>query len=115
MQIQLPEMKEDEKYGGITLKDGEPFEHIILLDGEFIGDWQSANAWAAERGGELPDCQIGALLYANLKDEFKKAWYWLAPQYSPDFAWTQYFGGGTQLSNHKVIEYRARAVRRLPI
>ena len=115
--IQLPELKDGEQYAGFTMKDGKPFEHIILLPGEAEEemDWEGAKAWATEQGGELPDRQIGALLYANLKTEFEPEWYWLSEQSSPFHAWYQYFLAGSHCDGHKFVELRARAVRRLPI
>lgn len=115
MQIQIPELQENEKYAGITLKDGQPHENIILLPGEFSGTWEQCKEWAKSIGGELPDRQVGALLYANLKSEFENDWYWLSQQYSPVSAWVQFFGDGYQDDIHKDLELRARAVRRSPI
>lgn len=115
--IQLPELKEGEKYAGFTMKDGLPADHIILIPGEPDDElnWEDAKAWAADQGGELPDRQAGALLYANLKSEFKPDWYWLSEQYSPYRAWNQTFTNGLQLTNVKGGVFRVRAVRRLPI
>lgn len=115
--IQLPELKEGEKYAGFTMKDGLPADHIILIPGEPDDElnWEDAKAWAADQGGELPDRQAGALLYANLKSEFKPDWYWLSEQYSPYYAWNQHFYYGGQGTHGKHVGFRVRAVRRLPI
>jgi hypothetical protein len=115
--IQLPDIKEGEKYAGFTMKDGLPADHIILIPGEPDDElnWEYAKAWAADQGGELPDRQAGALLYANLKSEFKSDWYWLSEQYSPYLAWLQTFNTGYQDDYDKDNAFRVRAVRRLPI
>jgi len=44
-------------------------------------------------------------------------WYWTSTQYAGNeaYAWCQNFNNGNQNNNHKDNEYRARAVRRLPI
>ncbi len=46
---------------------------------------------------------------------FEDAWYWSSSQYSPNLAWTQDFGDGTQGYGHKGLELRARAVRRFKV
>ena len=78
--------------------------------------WDAAKAWAATAGGELPTRQEQALLYANLKAEFKPAWYWSSEQHASDssFAWHQNFYDGYQHSYHESYAGRARAVRRFP-
>ena len=52
-----------------------------------------------------------------MKDQFKPEWHWLREQHASHsgFAWTQDFDGGYQLNASKLFNYRARAVRRLPI
>ena len=78
-----------------------------------------AAEWAAQLGiaghddWYLPARRELALCYANVPELFEKRWHWSSTQYSPNLAWIQYFGGGTQDNGHKGYEYRARAVRRV--
>ncbi|BBH11750.1 C-type lectin-like domain-containing protein [Chromobacterium haemolyticum] len=115
MEITLPELQEGEKYAGLILIDGKPSHHVVLLDGDVEKAWEDARAWAAEQGGDLPSREEQALLYANLKAEFKPEWYWSNTQYSRYTAYEQTFDYGTQHYHVKLNELRARAVRRLPI
>jgi len=112
-------IKEGEQYAGIILgKNGEQNYHLILLSGEIEdANWQKSTDWAKSIGGELPTRREQALLYANLKEQFKDKWYWSCEQHAadPDFAWMQFFGYGNQLDFPKSNDYRARAVRRLII
>ncbi|AVA37645.1 DUF1566 domain-containing protein [Cupriavidus metallidurans] len=99
-------------------KDGEPGYHLILLPGEVEDKtWDQAKEWATSVGGELPSRREQSLLYANLGEEFKSAWYWSGTQSESDsdYAWGQNFGSGLQSGSHKSYEFRARAVRRLPL
>lgn len=112
MQITLPALQEGEKYAGFTIKDGKPFEHIILLPGKSEEvEWEEAKTFAAEQGGRLPNRQEGALLYASLKDQFEDDWYWLADERSSEYAWNQDFDGGGQDYGGKDYYDLARAVR----
>ena len=112
-------LKKGEQYAGIILgKDGAPDHHIILLPGEAEGvTWTKAKEFAKKAGGELPTRREQSLLFANLKDQFKPAWYWSGEQHASfsDSAWLQYFNDGHQDDNHLSYQGRARAVRRLPI
>nr|WP_294864388.1 DUF1566 domain-containing protein [uncultured Pseudogulbenkiania sp.] len=60
----------------------------------------------------LPARREAALCYANVPELFEKAWHWTSTQYSPYYAWIQYFNAGNQYDTHKATELRARAVRR---
>lgn len=117
--IAPPTLKKGERWAGICLgEDGKPSHHLILLPGEAESvTWDQAKTWAKKAGGELPTRQEQSLLYANLKAQFKSAWYWSGEQPAADdaFAWDQSFGGGGQGYWHKVYGHRARAVRRLVI
>jgi hypothetical protein len=110
------ELKPGEHYAGLVLAaDGTLMHHLILLPGEGEDlDWEAAQQWAQNAGGALPTRQEQALLFANLKGQFKPTWYWSADSYEDDgsFAWVQYFNYGGQDDNHKSYEGRARAVRR---
>jgi hypothetical protein len=112
-------LKKDESYAGLILgKNGEPDYHLVLLPGD-VDDvtWDQAKAFAKKAGGELPTRREQSLLFANLKEEFKKRTYWSGEAYASDarYAWCQYFGHGVQYSYHTYDQLRARAVRRLPI
>ena len=115
----LIELKPGERYAGIVLaEDGEPAHHLILLPGEAEDlNWEDAKSWATEQGGELPTRQEQALLYANLKAQFKPNWYWSSQAHETEssWAWSQHFNRGSQDNRHENDEFRARAVRRLPI
>lgn len=117
--IALPTLKKGERWAGICLgEDGKPSHHLILLPSEAESvTWDQAKTWAKKAGGELPTRQEQSLLYANLKAQFKSAWYWSGEQHAAysDSAWVQPFGFGYQSLSHKSDDYRARAVRRIKI
>ena len=110
-------LREGELYAGLLLgKDGAPDIHLVLLPGAAADvTWDQAKAFAVTAGGELPTRREQALLFANLKEEFERRWYWSCEQHasSPSYAWYQDFYGGLQDDYHKSYEGRARAVRRL--
>jgi len=112
-------LKSGEIYAGLIIdKEGKPSHHLILIPGEAESiNWEGAKAWAKGNGGELPSRREQALLYANLKDQFKPEWYWSSQEHESDsgYAWSQDFISGSQGSRHKDYELRARAVRRLVI
>lgn len=119
LKLDLPPLKKGEHYAGIILgKDGAHGDHVILLPGEADSvTWEQAKAWAKKIGGELPTRREQSLLYANLQEQFKPAWYWSGEQHAanPDYAWMQHFGDGGQLNDLKSSVCRARAVRRVPL
>lgn len=106
-------------YAGIIGgKNGACDHHLILLLGDFEApDWSRACEWAGQQDGSLPTRSEQALLFANLKGEFKPEAYWSCEQYEGNSAsaWCQGFGYGYQLYYHKSAALRAVAVRRLPI
>ena len=110
-------LADGEHYAGLALKiDGTPSHHLILLPGEGEDlQWSAAVEWAEKAGGALPSRQEQALLYANLKDQFKPEWYWSGEQHDGSFAWFQnfYYGSQSTSHHHKGNELRVRAVRRL--
>jgi hypothetical protein len=119
LQAATIDLQPGERYAGIVLgHDAEASYHLILLPGDAEGlTHDAALKWAADAGGELPSRREQALLYANLKSEFKEAWYWSAQLHEsyPDYAWYQYFLVGSQTFSYRNYELRARAVRRLII
>ena len=108
-----------ERYAGIVLgHDAEASYHLVLLPGDAESlTHEAALKWAADAGGELPSRREQALLYANLKGEFKEAWHWSAQLHESDpyCAWSQDFLTGNQDVSYRYYELRARAVRRLII
>jgi hypothetical protein len=88
---------------------------IILLPGEFTGNWDDAIAWAKDQAGDLPNRVEQAMLWANHRDQFQKDWYWSCEAPESGWAWFQDFRDGGQLSCYRNDELRARAVRRLII
>jgi hypothetical protein len=108
-----------EVYAGLILGvDGQPDHHLVLLPGEAEHvTWAAAREFAAKAGGDLPTRREQALLYANLKHEFKPNWYWSGEQHAAndDYAWVQHFDYGDQNNYYKSASLRARAVRRLVI
>lgn len=113
------EMRPGERYAGLLLKpDGTPSHHLVLLPDKTEDlSWQAAIDWAAKVGGELPTRREQALLYANLKDEFKPEWHWSSELYESNSssAWSQLFDYGDQSFNHEDRGLQARAVRRFPV
>lgn len=117
--IPLPALAEGETYvGAIVSACGTYRHHIILLPGDHDdSNWKVAMAWAASLGGDLPNRIEQALLFATLKDQFQKDWYWSNTLHASDasYAWCQDFSYGGQGHGHFDGQCRARAVRRLPI
>ena len=86
--IQLPataiELQPGERYAGPVLDaDGNVKHHLVLLPNrpECDLNWQAAMDWAASVGGELPNRQEQALLYANCKPHLKPEWHWSSETY----------------------------------
>ena len=109
----VPELKDGELWAGIIVRDSKPHHHVILLPGEIEDShWQNSMDWASSIGGMLPDRCEQALLFANLKDQFKEEWYWSGAQDASDSdsAWRQFSGSGGQYICDKDCRLRARAV-----
>jgi hypothetical protein len=106
-------------YVGITCdKQGKPYAPILLKDKPAkLLDWEGAKQWAESlgEGAQLPNRVESALLFANLQEQFDKAWHWTSEQYSRNTAWYQGFDGGNQHYYGKAYEGRARAVRRFAL
>src|SRR3990167_6392 len=88
----IPPLNEGERWAGVV-SIGAQLHHVILLPGEFEGDWNPAMAWAKEQGGDLPSLLELKLLYVNLKDQFKPDWHWSNEPHAsdPSCAWIQSF------------------------
>jgi hypothetical protein len=105
-------------YAGIARgQNGQPDYHLVLMPGDIRADFNEAKEFAEAAGSDLPTRHEQSLLFANLKDKFKAAWYWSGEQHEAlaGCAWTQYFGDGLQTFITKSYAGRARAVRRLVI
>ena len=117
--LAIPPLNDGEHYAGIIVgKDGASSRHLILLPGEAEDlNWEKAKEWATEQGGHLPTRREQAMLYANLPEQFKPEWYWSCEQHAATsgYAWMQHFGYGSQDGGRELLDYRARAVRRLVI
>ena len=103
-------------YAGLTIYDDEPHA-LVLLPGEFKGDWKTSLDWADKEEGALPSRFDALVLFKNLKAEFKPEWYWTGEPYASaaSYAWLQDFYDGSQLYYHVDSYYRARAVRRIKL
>jgi hypothetical protein len=105
-----------ERYAGIVLKeDGTPSHHLFVLPASKKKlNLTDALAWM-DSVGSRPTRSEGALVYANLRQHFKKEWHWLGEEFSAGSAWFQGFDHGDQHYLGKTSEFLALAVRRLPL
>lgn len=112
-------LKEGESYAGIILgKNGAPDHHLVLLPGEAADAiWTAARDWAAAAGGELPSRRELALLFANLKEQFQREWYWSSEpsEERSQLVWGQNWSSGIQTKYGRQFHGHARAVRRVPL
>ena len=118
MKLNIPELADGEIYIGAIGDALGNLHHVILLPGDNDDATHEAQLeWAKSIGGDLPNRIEQAMLWANHRDQFQKDWYWSNETHHSEsgWAWYQYFVYGTQNDRHKVNEFRARAVRRLPI
>jgi hypothetical protein len=110
--------------GDIRGRDGRPNARLIVgpeIDGEM--KWKKAMDAAAKIEVEghsdfsLPYREEQALMFANVPELFKKEWYWSQEQSAgyADSAWAQDFRDGYQDWRHEGYDFRARALRRVPI
>lgn len=115
----IPDLNPGEKYIGAIIKADGTGHHIIQLPGEKEDiKWPDAKAWAESIGGTLPDRVEQALMFRDHKADYKTGDpYWSGVEVAglESYAWYQYFGRGYQDSWYKDDEFRAVAVRRLPI
>ena len=117
--ITIPDLNSGEKYLGAIIKADGTGHHIIQLPGEKEDiTWKDAKAWAESIGGTLPDRVEQALMFRDHKPDYKTGDpYWSGVEVAglESFAWYQTFLNGYQLNWRKDHEFRAVAVRRLPI
>lgn len=117
LEVSIPKLDKGETWAGaiITLSRRE---HIILMpDVHDAADWGAQMNWAKSIGGEMPDRVEGALLYAELKDQFEPTAYWLRERHASDsaYAWLQDFSHGNQNYWRTGSKLPARVVRRVQI
>lgn len=116
--MKLPEPKEGELLiGGFVDETGKGY-WCALLDGGFEKDtWQNQMAKAALTGVDLPNRAELVTMHEKFPEQFQKTWYWsnTTDRDGDQWAWSQNFDDGHQLSNHKFNELRARFVRRIPM
>jgi hypothetical protein len=111
------ELQPGEHYAGAALDtNGCVRHHLVLLPG--VGDdltHQDALDWAKSVGGELPDRQEQALLFANCKTHLPKRWCWSSEVHADDasYAWYCSFDDGGQSNSRRSWQAGAVAVRRL--
>lgn len=111
--------------GGIyagTVRGEEADYHLVLHKDEKESiQWQPALDWAktleadGHKDFNLPNRREQAILYGNLKDQFKPEWHWSCEQHAsdPGYAGMQDFDDGNQDYYPKDGITRARAVRRV--
>lgn len=111
------ELNPGERYAGPVLDaEGQIKHHLVLLPNRPESDmeWQAAMDWAASVGGQLPDRQEQALLYANCKPHLQPDWHWSSEEHeNASYAWYCHFNHGDQYNTRKSVEGSAVAVRRL--
>ena len=111
-------LKEGEYYAGLILgKDGHSDYHLIMLPAEVADvSWPAAQDWAGGQGGELPTRRELALLFANLREQFERAWYWSSEPHETraQLVWGQNFASGIQTMYGRPFRGHARAIRRVP-
>ena len=116
--LEKPPLNEGEIHiAALTYANGELY-HLILLPGDNDDATHAAQIeWAQSIGGDLPSRVEQALLWERARDQFKKDWYWSNETHHSEsgWAWFQNFSDGRQDYYGKYDEFRARAVRRLPI
>lgn len=115
--ISVPELAAGETYVAtlIDAAEGKGYHLIILPGDNDSAPWAEQMAWAKSTGGELPTRVEQSLIYAKHKDLFHDEVYWSCTENGAGYAWVQSFNDGNQDYDHNDFDYRAVAVRRLPI
>lgn len=103
-------------YAGLTIHNETPMR-LVLLPDEFNGKWKPAMSWAKKLDAELPTRMDFLAMWNNARGEFDKYWYWSGEEFESGagYAWCQLFNDGSQITSRKILELRARAVRRYAI
>lgn len=98
-------------YGG---PDGRCVRVVLLPGDADPASWKKQMAWAQSIGGDLPNRIEQAMLFAYLRDEFRREWYWSnqLADFDNAYAWFQSFSYGGQYYYGVTSTLRARAVRR---
>lgn len=119
LQLIRQALKDGEQYAGLIIgKDGSVDYHLLLLPGDAEEvSWAAAMQWAGENGGALPTRRELSLLFANLREQFQRVWYWSCETQEPrsHLVWGQNFTSGIQTMYGRPFRGRARAVRRVPV
>ena len=103
-------------FAGITTqKDGTHAAVILLPDRTKELTWKKAISWAEKINATLPTRSVAALLFVNVKPALASDWHWTADEYSDSYAWDCSFNYGYQLTNRKLNELAAVAVRLIPL
>lgn len=113
-------------YAGVVRGDAGERDYMLIVSENEVAEanWEAAKKWASEIDGgtgpwpwTLPRRKEQAILFGNVPELFAKEWYWSGELYAPvpAFAWAQDFYDGTQGYWRHLREFRARAVRRLPL
>ncbi len=110
-------LRPGEHYAGAVLdKAGRVLHHLVLLPsrGEDL-NWQAAQEWAKDAGGELPTRQEQALLFANCKTHLAPEWRWSSEAHETNASWAWFcdFDTGYQTNDYRSAELSAVAVRRI--
>ena len=79
--------------------------------------WPGALDWAAAQGGELPNRRELSLLFANLREQFEREWYWSSEPHETraQLVWGENFASGIQTVYGRPFRGHARAIRRVLI
>jgi hypothetical protein len=107
---------EEDEAGGQCQWDGLANTHALVKSAHShpAAEWAAGLVICGFADWYLPSRRESALCYAMAPEAFPQAgWHWTSTQYSPGYAWDQYFVGGNQDGSHKGTELRARAVRRI--
>ena len=102
-------------FAGITTTKEGVHVAVVLLPsrGEDL-NWQAAQEWAKDAGGELPSRPVAALLFANAKKHLPGGWHWTSEPDGASWAWYCDFSHGDQSDDLRSAELSAVAVRRIP-
>lgn len=103
-------------FAGITTTKEGVHVAVVLLParGEDL-NWQAAQEWAKDAGGELPSRPVAALLFAHVKKHLLGGWHWTSESEGASWAWSCDFYDGYQFNDDRSAELSAVAVRQIPL